>query len=272
MRNCLPKFSKVFRRKSSAKSSSAGRENPSSDPDSDAEPYTISDRSVDNRNERTRPPPDDDSSRLISSAHLDFSMDLNLNSNGGGGIRPKSEGSCPEMKVETIATTTTTETAAPTPGPVAISLPFVGRNSCKTPEEMELEYEANVEAEGRDIMTPLRRNTRPLSVAFSGGGGGGRTSLQPEIVEAIRSLDVPALLLNNLSLEDRERSHLVEEESPSCDPDNAVVLRRKVNCLERKSHSLYERRLPKVPKLHLLVAGKKQSTEEEEFRIFQVAR
>ncbi|XP_016929321.2 high affinity cAMP-specific and IBMX-insensitive 3',5'-cyclic phosphodiesterase 8 isoform X2 [Drosophila suzukii] len=270
MRNCLPKFSKVFRRKSSAKSSSAGRENPSSDPDSDAEPYTISDRGGDNRNERTIPPPDDDSSRLISSAHLDFSMDLNLNSNGGGGIRPKSEGSCPEMKVETIASTTTTETAAPTPGPVAISLPFVGRNSCKTPEEMELEYEANVEAEGRDIMTPLRRNTRPLSVAFSGGGGsGGRTSLQPEIVEAIRSLDVPALMLNNLSLEDRERSHLVEEESPSYDPDNAVVLRRKVNCLERKSHSLYERRLPKVPKLHLLVAGKKQSTEEEEFRIFQ---
>ncbi|XP_037712968.1 high affinity cAMP-specific and IBMX-insensitive 3',5'-cyclic phosphodiesterase 8 isoform X2 [Drosophila subpulchrella] len=272
MRNCLPKFSKVFRRKSSAKSSSAGRENPSSEPDSDAEPYTISDRSGDKRNERTRPPPDDDSSRLISSAHLDFTMDLNLNSNGGGGIPPKSEGSCPEMKVETIATTTTTtETAAPTPGPVAISLPFVGRNSCKTPEEMELEYEANVEAEGRDIMTPLRRNTRPLSVAFSGGGGvGGRTSLQPEIVEVIRSLDVPALLLNNLNLEDRERSHLVEEEdSPSYDPDNAVVLRRKVNCLERKSHSLYERRLPKVPKLHLLVAGKKQSTEEEEFRIFQ---
>ncbi|XP_043947613.1 high affinity cAMP-specific and IBMX-insensitive 3',5'-cyclic phosphodiesterase 8 isoform X2 [Drosophila biarmipes] len=270
MRNCLPKFSKVFRRKSSAKS---GRENPSSEPDSDTEPYTIAQRGGDSRNERTeRPPPDDDSSRLISSAHLDLCMDLNLNSptNGGGGKRPKSGGSRPEMKVETIAPTTTVASGAPTPGPVAISLPFVGRNSCKTPEEMELEYEANVAAEGRDIMTPLRRNTRPLSVAFAGGGsgGGGRTSLQPEIVEAIRSLDVPALLLNNLSLEDRERCHL-EEESPASDPDNAVVLRRKVNCLERKAHSLYERRLPKVPKLHLLVAGRKPSTEEEEFRTFQ---
>ncbi|XP_044249268.1 high affinity cAMP-specific and IBMX-insensitive 3',5'-cyclic phosphodiesterase 8 isoform X1 [Drosophila takahashii] len=275
MRNCLPKFSKVFRRKSSAakssSSSAGGRENPSNEPDSDTEPYAIAPSAISDsdrgggHNERTRPLDDDSSrSRLISAAHSDLYMDLDSDSPANGGIRPKSEGARPEMKVET--------TQAKTPGPVAISLPFVGRNSCKTPEEMELEYEANVEAESRDIMTPLRRKTRPLSVAFSGGGGGGvgggRNSLQPEIVEAIRSLDVPALLLNNLSLEGRESSLHLEDGSPCHDHEEAVVLRRKVNCLERKSHSLYERRLPKVPKLHLLVAGKKP-TEEEEFRTFQ---
>ncbi|XP_017072957.1 high affinity cAMP-specific and IBMX-insensitive 3',5'-cyclic phosphodiesterase 8 isoform X2 [Drosophila eugracilis] len=277
MRNCLPKFSKVFRRKSSAKASaSAGRENPSNEPDSDTEPYAIaaiSNRSGDNRNETPRPRPlaDDDSSRsrLISAAHLDLDLDSDspamlpaIPPSTNGGIRPKSEGACPEMKVETISA------AAPTSGPVAISLPFVGRNSSKTPEEMELEYEANVEAESRDIMTPLRRKTRPQSVSF----GGGRTALQPEIVEVIRSLDVPALLLNNLNLEggrERERESYVEQELSAChDHEDSVVLRRKVNCLERKAHSLYERRLPKVPKLHLLVAGKKP-TEEEEFRTFQ---
>ncbi|XP_039480284.1 high affinity cAMP-specific and IBMX-insensitive 3',5'-cyclic phosphodiesterase 8 isoform X2 [Drosophila santomea] len=289
MRNCLPKFSKVFRRKSSAKSSSssAGRENPSNEPDSDTEPYSIaiaatSDRSGDNRNERPRTLPDDDSirSRLISAAHLDLDLGLGLDSDSpamptNGGLRPKSEGACPEMKVETIsAATSPPRPLHGTPGPVAISLPFVGRNSSKTPEEMELEYEANVEAESRDIMTPLRRNTRPLSVSF---GGGGRSALQPEIVEAIRSLDVPGLLLNNLSLDGSthpkgERSHAAEEEplTPGHDHEDSVVLRRKVICLERKTHSLYERRLPKVPKLHLHVAGKKQSpTEEEEFRTFQ---
>ncbi|XP_017123318.1 high affinity cAMP-specific and IBMX-insensitive 3',5'-cyclic phosphodiesterase 8 isoform X1 [Drosophila elegans] len=301
MRNCLPKFSKVFRRKSSsAKSSSAsaGQENRSNDPDSDTEPYgiavrpaaiSISHQPGDNRNER--PLADDDSSRsrLISSAHLDFELDLALDlalesalhseppaMATNGGIRPKSEGSCPEMKVETISAASPAPGASP--GPVAISLPFVARNSSKTPEEMELEYEANAEAESRDIMTPLRRNTRPLSVAFAGGGsvGGGRNALQPEIVEVIRSMDVPAMLLNNLSLEgvrdsmegDRAGSHPVAELSPGHDHEDSVVLRRKVNCLERKAHSLYERRLPKVPKLHLLVAGKKP-TEEEEFRTFQ---
>ncbi|XP_039148350.1 high affinity cAMP-specific and IBMX-insensitive 3',5'-cyclic phosphodiesterase 8 isoform X1 [Drosophila simulans] len=296
MRNCLPKFSKVFRRKSSAKSSSssAGRENPSNEPDSDTEPYAvaiaaISDRSGDNRNERPRPLPDDDStrSRLISAAHLDLDLGLELDSNStavttNGGLRPKSEGSCPEMKVETISAATSPPPPRPlhgTPGPVAISLPFVGRNSSKTPEEMELEYEANVEAESRDIMTPLRRNTRPLSVSFGGGGGGvggGRSALQPEIVEAIRSLDVPALRLNNLSFDGStdqkgERSRAEEEPlTPDHDHEDSVVLRRKVICLERKAHSLYERRLPRVPKLHLLVAGKKgPPTEEEEFRTFQ---
>ncbi|XP_016977048.2 high affinity cAMP-specific and IBMX-insensitive 3',5'-cyclic phosphodiesterase 8 isoform X1 [Drosophila rhopaloa] len=288
MRNCLPKFSKVFRRKSSAKSSaSAGRENPSNDPDSDTEPYGIaaapafistSHQCGDNRNER--PLADDDSgrSRLISAAHLDLDLDSDSKSpttmTTNGGIRPKSEGSRPEMKVETISAAA----AAPTPGPVAISLPFVGRNSSKTPEEMELEYEANVEAESRDIMTPLRRNTRPLSVAFAGG----RNALQPEIVEAIRSLDVPALLLNNLSLEgvrdlggDSGGCTVAEISPGHQDLEDSVVLRRKANCLERRAHSLYERRLPKVPKLHLLVAGggggggKKPTEEEEELRTFQ---
>ncbi|KAH8253749.1 hypothetical protein KR032_006762 [Drosophila birchii] len=273
MRNCLPKFSRVFRRKSSsAKSTSAGRENPT-DPDSDSEPYVaavappaavamaISDPRRDNHNER--PMPDDDSgrSRLISSAHLDSETDLYSDSPppAAGG-----QGSWPEMKLETISA------AAP---PVAISLPFGGRNSSKTPEEMELEYEASVAAEGRDIMTPLRRSTRPLSVAFGtgrstgAGAGAGAGVLQPDIVEVMRSLDVPALLLNSLSLEADPREPPGAE--LECDSsEEAVVLRRKVNCLERKTRSLYERRLPKVPKLHLQVAAKK-ITEEEEFRIFQ---
>lgn len=113
---------------------------------------------------------------------------------------------------------------------------------------------------------------------MSFGGGGGRSALQPEIVEAIRSLDVPALRLNNLSFDGStdpkgERNHAEEEPlTPGHDHEDSVVLRRKVNCLERKAHSLYERRLPRVPKLHLLVAGKKNPpTEEEEFRTFQVA-
>ncbi|XP_017040607.1 LOW QUALITY PROTEIN: high affinity cAMP-specific and IBMX-insensitive 3',5'-cyclic phosphodiesterase 8 [Drosophila ficusphila] len=292
MRNCLPKFSKVFRRKSSAKSSSTGglgRENPSNEPDSDTEPYAIAaiaDRGGDNRNER--PLPDDDSSRrrLISVAHLNSDSDLPANGKGVPFSQHRStdEGSCPEMKVETISTTTAT-TADSVPlasGQAAISQPFAGRNSSKTPEEMELEYEATVEAESRDIMTPLRRNTRPLSVSF----GAGRTALQPEIVEAIRSLDVPALLLNNLNLdggrgaevETRSQSHSQSqsgEMSPGHELEDSVVLRRKVNCLERKAHSLYERRLPKVPKLHLLVAGKKSKADEEreaeaeELRTFQ---
>ncbi|EDX08406.1 GD11781 [Drosophila simulans] len=284
----------VYQSSAKSSSSSAGRENPSNEPDSDTEPYAvaiaaISDRSGDNRNERPRPLPDDDStrSRLISAAHLDLDLGLELDSNStavttNGGLRPKSEGSCPEMKVETISAATSPPPPRPlhgTPGPVAISLPFVGRNSSKTPEEMELEYEANVEAESRDIMTPLRRNTRPLSVSFGGGGGGvggGRSALQPEIVEAIRSLDVPALRLNNLSFDGStdqkgERSRAEEEPlTPDHDHEDSVVLRRKVICLERKAHSLYERRLPRVPKLHLLVAGKKgPPTEEEEFRTFQ---
>ncbi|KAH8309624.1 hypothetical protein KR059_012386 [Drosophila kikkawai] len=270
MRNCLPKFSHVFRRKS--KSSALGQENPT-EPDSDSEPYVaavappaaatmaISQPRRDSRNERPMPDDDSASSRLlISSAHLDSKTDLDLDSPAAGG-----QGSCPEMKLETISAT------AP---PVASSLPFGGRNSSKTPEEMELEYEASVAAEGRDIMTPLRRNTRPLSLAFGSGrstgvGAGGVAGtgvMQPEIVEVIRSLDVPALLLNSLSLEADPREPGAELECDSS--EETVVLRRKVNCLERKTRSLYERRLPKVPKLHLQVAAKKTS-EEEEFRTFQ---
>ncbi|KAH8373612.1 hypothetical protein KR200_007643 [Drosophila serrata] len=287
MRNCLPKFSHVFRRKSSsnsAKSSSAAgihRENPTepaSDSDSDSEPYVaavappasmaISDPRRDNRNER--PMPDDDSarSRLISSVHLDSETDLYTDSLPPPAAGGDGQGSCPEMKLETISA------VAP---PVAISQPFGGRNSSKTPEEMELEYEASVAAEGRDIMTPLRRSTRPLSMAFGsragavGGAGTGTGAMQPEIVEVIRSLDVPALLLNSLNLEADPREPRAERchQEMECDSsEETVVLRRKVNCLERKTRSLYERRLPKVPKLHLQVAAKK-ITEEEEFRTFQ---
>ncbi|KAH8272827.1 hypothetical protein KR018_001864 [Drosophila ironensis] len=297
MRNCLPKVSRVFRRKTASKS---GQDNATNEPDSDAEPYTavirptttvtrttsaLSALPADNHNESSH-------SRLISAAaHLDLDLDLdsesNLDSDGpvaatatrkatsNGGI----QGYRAEMKVETISTAPSAAAA-----PVAISLPFGGRNSGKTPEEMELEYEANVKAEGRDIMTPLRRSTRPLSVAFSGSG---RTALQAEIVEVIRSLDVPALLLNNLTLDTNRECAGVgpdELEKPEADHDHeeSVVLRRKVNCLERKTRSLYERRLPKVPKLHLQVAEKKNAVqvlqeqererervEEEEFRIFQ---
>ncbi|KPU76345.1 LOW QUALITY PROTEIN: uncharacterized protein Dana_GF26676 [Drosophila ananassae] len=261
MRNCLPKFSRVFRRKSS--SAKSGRENPSSEPDSDGEPYTavirptaLSDPPCDNNNESSP-------SRLISPTNTDLDLDLNVDL-GVPAINGGIQGSWPEMKVETISAATAGTIPSPGPASVAISQPFGGRNSGKTPEEIELEYEENVKAEGRDIVTPLRRNTRPLSVAFSGSG---RSALQPEIAEVIRSLDVPALLLNNLSLDTKNRE--CEREMECYDHEDSVVLRRKANCLERKTRSLYERRLPKVPKLHLQVAGKKP-TEEEEFRIFQV--
>ncbi|XP_032305960.1 high affinity cAMP-specific and IBMX-insensitive 3',5'-cyclic phosphodiesterase 8 isoform X1 [Drosophila ananassae] len=260
MRNCLPKFSRVFRRKSS--SAKSGRENPSSEPDSDGEPYTavirptaLSDPPCDNNNESSP-------SRLISPTNTDLDLDLNVDL-GVPAINGGIQGSWPEMKVETISAATAGTIPSPGPASVAISQPFGGRNSGKTPEEIELEYEENVKAEGRDIVTPLRRNTRPLSVAFSGSG---RSALQPEIAEVIRSLDVPALLLNNLSLDTKNRE--CEREMECYDHEDSVVLRRKANCLERKTRSLYERRLPKVPKLHLQVAGKKP-TEEEEFRIFQ---
>lgn len=104
-------------------------------------------------------------------------------------------------------------------------------------------------------------------MAFGSGRTGAGGPLQPEIVEVIRSLDVPALLLNNLSLEGKPGGREPETHQEA---EEEVVLRRKVNCLERKTRSLYERRLPKVPKLHLQVAGKKPASEEEELRTFQV--
>ncbi|XP_023177388.2 high affinity cAMP-specific and IBMX-insensitive 3',5'-cyclic phosphodiesterase 8 isoform X2 [Drosophila hydei] len=169
------------------------------------------------------------------------------------------------------------------PAPTSISVPVLPGNSSKTPEQMEREYEANEAAEGRDIMTPLLRSTRSLSMAFAsgagpGGGGGcgggaagvGRI-MQPEIVEAIRNLDTQALRLNNLTLEDRVKLTQRQDAKAKENNDN-VTLRPKVFTFDRQTHSLYERRLHKGPKLRLWVGnGKKPSpqTEEDEFKSFQ---
>ncbi|XP_034650077.1 high affinity cAMP-specific and IBMX-insensitive 3',5'-cyclic phosphodiesterase 8 isoform X1 [Drosophila subobscura] len=224
-------------------------------------------RDNNNENENGRPPPHSDGdssySRLIKAP--DRSME---------------ESSChTEMRVETISGLAAGPAllSIPIPGRNSISLPFAGLGASKTPEEMELEYEANVKAEGGDIVTPLRRSntgtgtaTRPHSMSFAGGRS---ASLQPEIVEVIRSLDVQGLFLSNHAVEERA------DHEAECHED-AVVLRRKVAGLERKSCSLYERRMPKTPKLHLMVAGKKpqqpqqqpqeeQNDDDDEYKVFQ---
>lgn len=159
--------------------------------------------------------------------------------------------------------------------PIAMSLPSRMSNSSKTPEQIELEYEANVAAERGDIMTPLPRDPRSQGMAFgggAGGAGGGGTSvgrnMQPEIVEAIRNLDTQALRLNNLTLEDRYKLTHKPDEDTDC-----VVLRPKAFPFDRQCHSLYERRLHKGPKLHLWVGnGKKplMQSDDDELKTFQV--
>ncbi|XP_034479183.1 high affinity cAMP-specific and IBMX-insensitive 3',5'-cyclic phosphodiesterase 8 isoform X2 [Drosophila innubila] len=157
--------------------------------------------------------------------------------------------------------------------PLALPLPSRMSNSSKTPEQMELEYEANVAAERGDIMTPLPRDPRSQAMTFVDGvsgacvGSGVGRNMQPEIVEAIRNLDTQALRLNNLTLEDRCKLTHKPDESTDC-----VVLRPKVFPFDRQCHSLYERRLHKGPKLHLWVGnGKKPSppSDDDEFKTFQ---
>jgi len=160
--------------------------------------------------------------------------------------------------------------------PMVMSLPSRMSNSSKTPEQIELEYEANVAAERGDIMTPLPRDPRSQGMSFGVGaagvvGGGGSSvgrNMQPEIVEAIRNLDTQALRLNNLTLEDRYKLTHKPDEDTDC-----VVLRPKVFPFDRQCHSLYERRLHKGPKLHLWVGnGKKPLTQsdDDELKTFQV--
>lgn len=152
-----------------------------------------------------------------------------------------------------------------------------GGTTSKTPEQIELEYEANVAAERGDIMTPLPRDPRPQGLAFNETPSG--RQMQPEIVEAIRNLDTQALLLNNLTLEDRCR--LTQSSSSSRLDDDAggegtVMLRAKANPFDRQCHSLYERRLHKGPKLHLWVGnGKPRPTpqsDDDDIKTFQVVK
>lgn len=221
---------------------------------------------------------DVDKSRLISavSTTMPNSSDLEQSNNSrnsrttasNGSIRPVLEtNATSEIKVAGIV-----PGAAPLPVPVRLP-----GNSSKTPEQMELEYEANEAAEGRDIMTPLLRNTRSLSMAFGGSNGGSTVGagsgvgriMQPEIVEAIRNLDTQALLLNNLTLEDRIKLTAQQQQEDK----DGVPLRSKSCGFDRQCHSLYERRLHKGPKLRLWVGnGKKPSpqSEEDEFKTFQV--
>lgn len=152
-----------------------------------------------------------------------------------------------------------------------------GGTTSKTPEQIELEYEANVAAERGDIMTPLPRDPRPQGLAFNETPSG--RQMQPEIVEAIRNLDTQELLLNNLTLEDRCR--LTQSSSSSRLDDDAggegtVMLRAKANPFDRQCHSLYERRLHKGPKLHLWVGnGKPRPTpqsDDDDIKTFQVVK
>ncbi|XP_030387371.1 high affinity cAMP-specific and IBMX-insensitive 3',5'-cyclic phosphodiesterase 8 [Scaptodrosophila lebanonensis] len=147
----------------------------------------------------------------------------------------------------------------------------LGVVNCKTPEEMEREYEANVAAEGQDVMTPLPRSTRSLSMAAFGTASG--RNMQPEIIEAIRNLDAQALRLNNLTLEDKGgRNVQTTTSSPAATAgqcvqgdEECVILRGKAAhdvAVAAPSLGLYERRLPRVPKLTLMVGNKKQKQEK----------
>lgn len=158
--------------------------------------------------------------------------------------------------------------------------PSNGTSTSKTPEQIELEYEANVAAEHGDIMTPLPRDPRPQGLLFkeaaAGAGSCGRT-MQPEIVEAIRNLDTQALRLNNLTHEDRCR--LTQSMTTGDEEDEAgtVLLRTKANPFDRQCHSLYERRLHKGPKLHLWVGNGKPPrptppSDDDDIKTFQVDR
>ncbi|KAH8299824.1 hypothetical protein KR044_006455 [Drosophila immigrans] len=185
-----------------------------------------------------------------------------------------------EMKVPGVEISLATPPPPPPPA-MPMPMPSHGRvsNSSKTPEQMELEYEANVAAERGDVMTPLPRDPRPQGMSFVAGAGavGGSSgvgrNMQPEIVEAIRNLDAQALRLNNLTLEDRCQLTQRQENKPDDDSDY-VVLRRpqKHHTFDRQCHSLYERRLHKGPKLHLWVGnGKKPSpqSDDDELKTFQ---
>ncbi|XP_064543841.1 high affinity cAMP-specific and IBMX-insensitive 3',5'-cyclic phosphodiesterase 8 isoform X1 [Drosophila montana] len=318
MRNCLPKIFRTKSSSSSSASSAraAAAHSNELETNADTERYiiakataarktttttstvtTTTDQQLDNDNKKLQRAPatattttttscadDVDKSRLISavSTTLPNSWDLEQSNNSrnsrttasNGSIRPVLETNpTSEMKIAGVV-----PGAAPLPAPVPgpVSLPG---NSSKTPEQMELEYEANEAAEGRDIMTPLLRNTRSLSMAFGGssnGSGGGSSVgagsgvgriMQPEIVEAIRNLDTQALRLNNLTLEDRIKLTAQQQEDKDGPP-----LRSKSCGFDRQCHSLYERRLHKGPKLRLWVGnGKKPSpqSEEDEFKTFQ---
>lgn len=160
----------------------------------------------------------------------------------------------------------------------SLARPFANNNgggtTSKTPEQIELEYEASVAAERGDIMTPLPRDPRPQGLAFNETPSG--RQMQPEIVEAIRNLDTQALLLNNLQLEDRSR---LTQSSSRLDDDGGegtVMMRVKANPFDRQCHSLYERRLHKGPKLHLWVGnGKPRPTpqsDDDDIKTFQVVK
>ncbi|KAH8371471.1 hypothetical protein KR093_007562 [Drosophila rubida] len=236
---------------------------------------------------------DVDKKRLISAVSTANSNGFNLeqshwqNSGGisrnptatNGSIRQVHEMNLDaEMKVPGV------EISLATPVATLPMPPSHGRvsSSSKTPEQMELEYEANVAAERGDIMTPLPRDPRPQGMTGSGVVGGGSSggvgrNMQPEIVEAIRNLDTQALRLNNLTLEDRcqltAQQQRQQESKPDDDPDY-VVLRRpqKHHTFDRQCHSLYERRLHKGPKLHLWVGNGKRpapQSDDDELKTFQ---
>ncbi|XP_068144190.1 LOW QUALITY PROTEIN: uncharacterized protein [Drosophila tropicalis] len=296
MRNCLPKFTNVFRSKSSSTTSSSRRRRRTSDLDTDSESDVeqyVAAKAVNavglanvkptaSRCDQLRDNDDDDDgtsssrNRLIretittttttttnttataTAGNLDQDKDVKSKVWGADGATRNGpilskNGSSAEMKIADDSAAVAINTTRT----------FALRNSCKTPEEIELEYEANVKAEAGDIMTPL-----PRSLTFSMG-----RQMQTEL-EVIRNLDTQTQRQNNLSMPEMERNAddviLVHgDEGEDC-----VVLRRKVSSisLERKAHSLYERRMPKTPKLHLVVAGKKRepTDDNDEYKLFQV--
>ncbi|XP_017838620.1 high affinity cAMP-specific and IBMX-insensitive 3',5'-cyclic phosphodiesterase 8 isoform X2 [Drosophila busckii] len=268
MRNCLPKIASVFRSKSSTAAAAAAAtktHSNESDAESDTEQYEATkakvmretDQLLDNDNKKLQQwqaaKASTTTATTISSSSSSFcaadvaeqlisSVDLEPN----GSIRSNLTA---EIAAKVVAS--------------------------KTPEQIELEeYEANVAAEGEDIMTPLPRQARSASKAFAAATAAAAAAaasigrnMQPEIVEAIRSLDNQALRLNNLTLEDKQQltSAPTIEELP-CD---AVVLRPpKAFQFDRQCRSLYERRLHKGPKLHLWV-GTASSSDSEDYKQFQ---
>ncbi|XP_023037008.1 high affinity cAMP-specific and IBMX-insensitive 3',5'-cyclic phosphodiesterase 8 isoform X2 [Drosophila willistoni] len=289
MRNCLPKFTNVFRSKSSSTTSSSRRRRRTSDLDTDSESdmeQYVAAKAVNavglanvkptaSRCDQRRDNDDDGTSssrnRLIretktttttntTATARNLDQDKDFKSKGWGadgatrnGLILSENGSSTEMKVADDSASVALNTTRT----------FALRNSCKTPEEIELEYEANVKAEAGDIMTPL-----PRSLTFSMG-----RQMQTELVEVIRNLDTQTQRQNNLSMPEMERNANDVILVHGDEGEDCVVLRRKVSSisLERKAHSLYERRMPKTPKLHLVVAGKKKepTDDSDEYKLFQ---
>ena len=170
-------------------------------------------------------------------------------------------------------------------------------NSFTAKTSEQLEYDAKMIDESDDVMTPLPANTSVSRKEKHQQPALGRT-IQPEIIEVIRSLDDKTLRINNLTTHDKHEllrryedknqhhpnshnnsnirilsnyanvdsiqpqqyQHSQASPSKSADSNTDEVVLRRPFIKDRPGKSLYERRQPKCPKLKLNL-GRTNSNE-----------